>query len=214
MAGPGHESWHPDPAFYYQPGGGPMFDMGPYYLTCLVQLLGPVRSVTGLTCVTRPERLITSEPRRGERITVEVPTHVQGLLQFAGGAQAAIITSFDVQAHRLPRLEIYGSEGTLAVPDPNGPGGPVALGRSREQWEQVPLSHGYTAASRGIGVADMAFALRRGRPPRAGGALALHVLDIMHAIHEAAAGGRQVELGTTCERPAALPLGLPHGELD
>jgi predicted dehydrogenase len=214
MAGPGHESWHPNPAFYYQPGGGPMFDMGPYYLTALVQLLGPVRSVTGLTRITHPERLITSEPRRGERITVEVPTHVQGLLQFASGAQAAIITSFDVQAHHLPRLEIYGSEGSLAVPDPNGPGGPVALGRVREEWEPVPLSHGYTATSRGIGVADMAYALRTGRPQRAGGELALHVLDIMHAIHEAAATGRHVDLITTCERPAPLPLGLLHGELD
>lgn len=214
MAGPGHESWHPDPAFYYRPGGGPMFDMGPYYLTCLIQLLGPVRRVTGLTCVTRPERLITSEPRRGERVPVAVPTHVQGLLQFAGGAQAAIITSFDVQAHRLPRIEVYGSEATLAVPDPNGPGGPVALGRNRQEWEAVPLSHGYAATSRGIGVADVAYALRGGRPPRASGELALHVLDVMHAIHEAAAGGRHVELTTTCERPAALPLGLPPGELD
>ena len=139
---------------------------------------------------------------------------MQGLLQFASGAQAAIITSFDVQAHHLPRIEIYGSEGSLAVPDPNGPRGPVALGRNRDEWEQVPLSHGYTATSRGIGVADMAGALRRGRPQRASGALALHVLEIMHAIHEAAASARHVELTTTCERPAALPLGLPHGELD
>ena len=213
-AGPGHERWHPDPAFYYQPGGGPMFDMGPYYLTALVQLLGPVSSVSGLTRITRPERLITSEPRRGERITVEVPTHVQALLQFVSGAQAAIITSFDVCAHRLPLIEIYGSEGTLAVPDPNGPGGPVALGRARGEWESVPLTHGYTATSRGIGVADMAHALRSGRPHRASGELALHVLDIMQATHEAAANERQVELATTCERPAPLPLGLLHGELD
>ena len=213
-AGPGHESWHPDPAFYYQPGGGPMFDMGPYYLTALVQLLGPAVSVTGVTRITRPERLITSEPRRGERITVEVPTHVQGLLQFASGAQAAIITSFDVPAHRLPLIEVYGSEGTLAVPDPNGPGGPVAVARTRGEWEPVPLTHGYTATARGIGVADMAHALRSGRPHRASGGLALHVLDIMQAIHEAAASGRHVELATTCERPAPLPLGLLHGELD
>ena len=144
---------------------------------------------------------------------MEVPTHV-GLLQFASGAQAAIITSFDVQAHHLPLIEIYGSGGTLAVPDPNGPGGPVAVARTRGEREPVPLTHGYTATARGIGVADMAHALRGGRPHRASGELALHVLDIMHAIHEAAASGRHVELATTCERPAPLPLGLLHGELD
>ena len=113
MAGPGPESWHADPAFFYQRGGGPMFDLGPYTLTCLVHLLGPVRSVTGLTRITHPERLITSEERYGERITVEVPTHVQGLLQFAGGAQALILTSFDVQEANLPAIEVYGSEGSL-----------------------------------------------------------------------------------------------------
>jgi predicted dehydrogenase len=214
MAGPGHESWHPDPAFYYQPGGGPMFDMGPYYLTALVHLLGPVRSVAGLTRITRPERLITSEPRRGERITVRVPTHVQGLLEFASGAQATIVTSFDVQAAHLPRIEVFGSERTLSVPDPNGPGGPVAVGQARGEWQEVPLTHGYTATSRGIGVADMAYAIRTGRPHRASGALALHVLDIMHAIHEAAAERRQVDLTTTCARPAPLPLGLQPGSLD
>ncbi len=214
MAGPGHESWHPDPAFYYQPGGGPMFDMGPYYLTALVHLLGPVRSVAGLTRITRPERLITSEPRRGERISVRVPTHVQGLLEFASGAQAVIVTSFDVQAAHLPRIEVFGSDRTLAVPDPNGPGGPVAVGQARSEWQDVPLTHGYTATSRGIGVADMAYAIRSSRPHRASGTLALHVLDIMHAVHEAAAERRQVELTTTCERPAPLPLGLQPGTLD
>ena len=214
MAGPGPESWHADPAFFYQRGGGPMFDLGPYTLTCLVHLLGPVRSVTGLTRITHPERLITSEERYGERITVEVPTHVQGLLQFADGPQALILTSFDVQEANLPAIEVYGSEGSLAVPDPNGPAGPVALGRRRGEWEQVPLSHGHTEITRGLGVADLACAARRGRPQRAGGELALHVLDIMHAIHEAAAAGREVELATICERPAPLPLGLLHGELD
>ena len=214
MAGPGHESWHPDPAFYYQPGGGPMFDMGPYYLTALVHLLGPVRSVAGTARITRPERLITSEPRRGERITVRVPTHVQGLLEFASGAQAVIVTSFDVQAAHLPRIEVFGSERTLSVPDPNGPRGPVAVGQARSEWQEVPLTHGYTATSRGIGVADMAYAIRTGRPHRASGELALHVLDVMHAIHEAAAERRQVELSTTCTRPAPLPMGLQPGDLD
>lgn len=214
LAGAGHESWHPDPRFYYEPGGGPMLDMGVYYLTCLVQLLGPVSSVVGLTKITRSERLITSEPLRGTKMTVQVPTHIQGLIEFTNGAHAAIITSFDVLAHNLPHIEIYGSEGSLSVPDPNQPRGPVAVGRSREEWKEVPLTHGYAETSRSIGVADMAYAIRGGRLHRANGNLALHVLDIMQAIYEAAETASRINLTTTCKQPSPLPLGLKHGELD
>ena len=211
----GHEHWHPNPDFYYQPGGGPVFDMGPYYLTALVSLLGPVRRVTGSARATFAERTITSKPRYGTRIPVNVATHVAGVLDFAGGAIGTIITSFDVWAHRLPRIEIYGSEGSLGVPDPNGFGGPVRVRRAGAgDWSDLPLTHGYTENSRGLGVADMAHALRSGRPHRANGELAYHVVDIMQALHEASEEGRHIELESTCSRPAALPLGLPEHVLD
>jgi predicted dehydrogenase len=209
----GHESWHPDPAFYYQPGGGPMFDMGPYYLTALVNLLGPVHSVSGAAKITFPERLITSEPLNGTHIKVEVPTHITGILNFASGVTGTITTSFDVWAARLPIIEIYGTEGTLAVPDPNGFGGPVILARPYE-WQDQPLTHGYTDQCRSIGVADMAYALQSGRPHRASGELAFHVLDIMQSLHESSDQGKRLDLRTTCAQPAPLPLGLQPGTLD
>jgi predicted dehydrogenase len=210
----GHESWHPDPAFYYQVGGGPMFDMGPYYLTALVNLLGPVRRVTGSARITFPERVITSKPKYGTVVKVEVPTHVAGVMDFANGAVCTIITTFDVWAASLPRIEIYGTAGSLSVPDPNGFVGPVMIHRAgAKDWAAVPDSHNYTR-NRGIGVADMAYALRYGRAHRASGDLTYHVLDVMHAFHDASRDGKHVELASTCRRPAALPLGLPEDRLD
>ncbi len=215
MLSPGHERWHPSPEFYYQVGGGPMFDMGPYYLTALIALLGPVRRVTGSARITRPERTITSQPKYGQTITVEVPTHVAGVLDFAAGPVATIVTSFDVWAGMPPPIEVYGTAGSLVVPDPNTFGGPVLLRRAGEkEWAEVPLSHGYTENSRGLGVADMAYALRTGRPHRASGELTYHVLDLMHAFHDASEGDRHVYPESTCERPAPLPTGLAPGQLD
>jgi predicted dehydrogenase len=215
MLNHGHESWHPDPGFYYQVGGGPMFDMGPYYLTALVNLIGPVRRATGSARVSFPERTITSQPRAGQKIPVEVPTHVAGVLDFASGAVGTIITSFDVWAHSLPRIEIYGSEGSLGVPDPNTFGGPVRLRRHDEaEWREVALTHPYTENFRSLGLADMAYALRSGRPHRASGELAYHALDVMHAVHDASASGRHIDLASSCERPAPLPVGLTEGQLD
>src|SRR5262249_34321774 len=145
----GHEHWHPDPAFYYQPGGGPLFDMGPYYLTALVSLLGSVRRVTGSARASFAQRTITSKPRAGETIEVRVPTHTAAVLDFAAGPIATFVTSFDVWA-RENRIEIYGSEGTLAVPDPNNFGGPVHLRRAAAaDWEEVLLTHCYADNSRG-----------------------------------------------------------------
>ncbi len=211
----GHEGWHPDPQFYYKPGGGPMMDMGPYYLTAMVSLLGPVRRVCGSAQKSFPERTIASEPKRGQKIRVEVPTHVAGVLDFASGVVGTILTSFDVHAANLPRIEVYGSEGTLSAPDPNCFAGPVLLyvpaGRN---WREVPLTHGKAENSRGLGVADMAMAMRSGRPHRCSGELAYHVLDIMHAVHEASTAGTFVELASTCERPAPLPAGMEDGRLD
>jgi predicted dehydrogenase len=205
----GHEGWHPDPTFYYQKGGGPMFDMGPYYLTALLSLLGPVRRVTGSTRIMFPERTITSAPKHGEKILVEVPTHVAGVLDFANGAMATIVTSFDVWAAQVPRMEIYGTEGTLSLPDPNTFGGPVRLRLATEkEWRDVPLTHGHTDNSRGIGVAEMAQAIQEGRPHRANGEMALHVLQIMEAIHFASKDGRHILLETTFERPEAMAAGI------
>ncbi len=211
----GHEHWHPDPEFLYQAGGGPMFDMGPYYLTALINLLGPVRRVSGAARVTFPERTITSEPKRGQKITVETPTHVAGVLEFAGGVIATIVVSFDVWHANLPFIEIYGAAGSLSLPDPNAFGGSLRVrGPADEAWRDVPLEFGYVENNRGLGLADMAHAWRTGRAHRACGDLAWHVLDVMHAVHDAARDGWRVDLTSTCERPAPLPAGLPAGVLD
>ena len=210
----GHESWHPDPEFYYKVGGGPMFDMGPYYVTALVSLIGPIRRVTGSARITFPQRTITSQPKNGTKINVDVPTHVAGVMDFANGAVGTLVTSFDVWSHRMPNIEIYGTEGSLGVPDPNSFGGPVLLRKPGDKdWNDIPLTHIYAENSRGLGVADMAYALRSGRPARASGELAYHVLDVMHAFHDASRDGRHVEL-TSGYRPAPLPVGLERGKLD
>ena len=210
----GHESWHPDPGFYYQPGGGPLFDMGPYYLTALIHLLGPVKRLSGAARISIPERTITSEPKKGQVIQVETPTHVTGILEFADGAVATLITSFDIWHANLPLVELHGTEGSLSLPDPNGFGGPVRLRRAAdEEWEEVPLTFQYAENSRGLGVADLAHALRSGRPHRANGELAYHVLDIMHALHESSETGQHIELQSTCERPAPMVEGLAPGTL-
>ena len=211
----GHESWHPEPNYYYQPGAGPMFDMGPYYLTALVNLMGPVRRLTASTRITFPTRKITSQPNFGKIIKVNVPTYVAGILEFACGAIGTIITTFDVWHSELPRIEVYGTEGSLSVPDPNGFGGKVRVrGRADKEWREIPLTHGYDAPSRGLGVADMAAAIRGRRPHRAAAEMAFHVLDIMQALHESAASGRHVVLKSTCKKPAAVPVGLKQWEID
>jgi predicted dehydrogenase len=167
FANHGMEMWHPNPEFFYQPGAGPMFDLGPYYLTALVSLLGPVRRLTGSTRISFPERVITSQPLAGTTIKVNTPTHVSGVLDFAAGPIANMITSFDVWAANLPRIEIYGSEGSLSVPDPNTFGGPVRVKRAQDdEWIDVPLVSGHTENSRGLGVSDMVAAIREHRPHR------------------------------------------------
>jgi predicted dehydrogenase len=215
MLNHGHESWHPAPEFYYQEGGGPLFDMGPYYLTALIHLMGPVRRVTGSARISFPERTITSQPLAGRTIRVETPTHIAGVLEFASGSIGTLVTSFDVWDAQVPLIEIYGAEGTLGVPDPNRFDGPAWLRLAGAgEWSPVALTHGYTQNSRGIGVADMAYGMRSGRAHRANGEVAYHVLDIIHAIQEAALEGRHIELKSTCQRPAPLPAGFPEYELD
>ena len=211
----GHESWHPDPEFYYKLGGGPMFDMGPYYLTAMVSLMGPVKRVTGSARASFAYRTITSQPKAGTKVKVDVPTHVVGVLDFSQGAIGTILTSFDVWRANLPRIEIYGSEGSLSVPDPNGIGGPVKVFKPGDQdWREIPLTHGYPENGRGLGVADMVKGQLNKRPHRASGELAFHVLDIMQAVHDASKSGRHVNLKSTCKQPKPLPPGLNVGEVD
>lgn len=203
VLGHGHEHWHPDPRFYYQVGGGPLFDMGPYYLTALIDLMGPIRRVTGVAMKAFPERVVTSQPRAGERLLVETPTHVAGTLEFATGAVATLVASFDVWQSETPRIEVYGTEGTLAVPDPNTFGGPLRIRRGRDsEWTPVPLLFQPTENGRGLGVVDLVRGLAEGRPPRASGQLALHVLDAMESILKASEEGRHVTLTTGVSRPA------------
>ena len=211
----GHESWHPAPEFYYQAGGGPMFDMGPYYLTALVALFGPVKRVCGFARRIFPERTITSQPRAGAKIPVEVSTHYLGTLDFANGAIASIAMSFDVVPFPLPRIVIYGTEGTIEVPDPNTFGGEVRLRRAADQeFAAMPATHSVDRG-RGTGVADLAYSiLRRERPVRASGALASHVLEVMAAFDRASATETYVSLASAPERPAALPTGLGPNALD
>lgn len=205
MMSRGHEHWHPNPSFYYKAGGGPMFDMGPYYLTAMVSLLGPVRRVSGSTRISRPQRTVSSQPRYGEIIDVEVPTHVAGLLDFAAGPIGMIMTTFDVQASALPWIEIYGTLGTISAPDPNTFGGPVKLRKTDDkEWQEIEVTRPFATNSRGLGLAGMAEALRSGAPHRASGELAYHVLDLMFAIHEASDRGCHVEVESSCERPAPM----------
>jgi predicted dehydrogenase len=212
---PGHERWHPAPGFYYLRGGGPMLDMGPYYITDLVQLLGPVASVMGTTSRIRKERLINSEPMKGTLIPVEVDTHVAGTLEFVSGALVSIAMSFDVPKHRHTPIEIYGSEGSICVPDPNRFGGVVSVAKTGGEWEDIPLSHGYSDGNfRSIGVADMAAAIASGREHRASGALAFHALEVMEAFQTSSDQGRRVGIDSRVERPAMMPAGLALGQLD
>ncbi len=215
MLQPGPEMWHPGPQTFYQRGAGPLFDMGPYYLTALVHLLGPVRRVSGSARITHPKREIRSQPLRGQQIDVEVPTHVSAVLDFESGPVATLTTSFDVQASRLRNIEIYGTEATLSVPDPNTFGGPVTLRRrGATSWDELPLSHANAEQSRGIGLADMIQAVQRGRSHRASLELSTHVLDAMESIVRSSDEGAHVTPTTRCERPDALPPGLPDDVFD
>jgi predicted dehydrogenase len=189
--------------------------MGPYYLTAMVSLLGPVRRVTGSARKTFKERVVTSEPLAGERIRVRVPTHAVGVLEFASGAIGTMTASFDVWAAIGPPLQVFGTEGSLLLPDPNDFGGEVLAWRpSVPEWTVVEDKHPYRENWRGLGAADLARALRSGRAPRASGALAFHVLDIMHAVHDSSRTGAHVRLRSTCERPAPMRAHLAEGRLD
>jgi predicted dehydrogenase len=210
MITPGHERWHPAPEFYYLPGGGPLFDMGPYYLTALVTLLGPVRRVVGMAVTPRATRTIGSGPRAGAEIDVAVATHVTGVLEHANGALSTLVMSFDVWAGRLPQIEIHGTGGSLSVPDPNGFGGTVEIfraGAGAGDWTPVAEAGGYRGATRGYGVSDLASALTTGTAHRANGEIAYHVLEVMEGLLAAADSGHAVDTTSGCDRPPAVPFG-------
>lgn len=175
----GHEHWHPNPAFYYEKGGGPLFDMGPYYLTALIALLGPIKRIAGSARISYPERTVSSEPNAGQKITVSTPTHIAGTIDFASGTIGTLTSSFDAfGGSSLPPIEIYGSEGTLLVPDPNTFGGPVRIRKKGEEgFVDVPLVSDLQKNERGLGVADMAHAILNGQTHRANGELAYHVVN-------------------------------------
>ena len=209
----GHESWHPSPAFYYALGGGPMLDMGPYYLTTLVNLLGPVKSVMGRTARALDERMGSAANSKDLRIPVEVSTHATGVLEFHSGALITLIMSFDTARGCPENLTVNGTRGSLNVGDPNGFGQPPMLFRpGQTDWMPVPGSHPSNA--RMIGVVDMVDAIRHDRPHRASGEIAYHVLEVMEAFETSSAQGKATEIKSAPERPAALPVGLRAWEAD
>lgn len=199
---PGPEPWHPNPDFYYQPGGGPLLDMGPYYLTALVQALGPVVRVQATSTRARATRTIGSGPRQGETLPVEIDTQVAGLLEFAEGTTAQVEFSFDSAFPYTPILEVLGDEGAMVLPDPNGFDGEtvITLFGGEPVVEKVD-----DQPSRGTGVLELARAIRADRPERASGALAYHVLDVMLSLGEAAASGAAVQVSSTIERSPRMP---------
>jgi len=204
MTTPGHERWHPSPAFYYRPGGGPLLDMGPYYLTSLVHLLGPVARVTGAAVRPAATRTTTT----GAVVEVEVDTTETALLEHTSGALSTLVMSFDVWAAQLPRIEVHGTGGSLSVPDPNTFAGTVELYSAAAPdtgWVDLGATAGLVGAGRGYGLADLALALADGLPHRASDELGLHVLDVMESVQRAAASRTWVELSTTVERPTPLP---------
>jgi predicted dehydrogenase len=220
FATPGMEMWHPNPFFFFQKGGGPVLDIGCYPITQLVNCLGPVNSVVAHASKGRDVRTITSEPHKGTEIAVEIPTTVNGILDFVSGANVCFTASWDIWKHDRRPIEFYGTEGSILDPDPNFFGGEVRISARNEEWQDVPITEqpfgtpnrkvGETrevADYRMAGVFDMAAAIISGRPHRANGELALHVLEIMEGLGRAADEGRRVKIESRCKRPAPVPPG-------
>ena len=205
----GPERFHPDPAFLYKEGAGPMLDIGPYFLTSLVSMLGPAKTVCGMTHSGFERRTITFDcPKKGETFPVETPSHVTGTVQFASGITATVLTSFDLWGHTLPFMEIYGTKGTLRLPNPDTFGGPVAILKAGEStFREVPVTMPYSENSRGVGLADMAWSIAEGRQHKAQGRMALHVLEILKAFLASAEQQQYITLETSCTRPEAFPAG-------
>ncbi|MDD6274982.1 MAG: Gfo/Idh/MocA family oxidoreductase [Clostridiaceae bacterium] len=233
----GHETWHPDPEFYYKRGGGPMMDMGPYYVTALVQLIGEAKGVMGMTKKSFPQRIITSQPHYGEVVDVDIDTYLAGNILFSNGAIASIFTTFDVYYGRMAqaRFEVYGTKGTLVVPDPNTFGGPILLLRPEDQaaapkvdpalmrkeapnfyagYKEIPLMFDYNENSRALGLADMCKAIETGRGWRADYQQQHHVLEILTSFSKSCEKGEYIPLKTKYTRTAPMENNPMHGILD
>jgi predicted dehydrogenase len=205
---PGHELWHPAPQFYYQPGGGPLLDMGPYYLSALVTLLGPVVRVSGTVGRSNRARTVATGPSAGAEIPVNIDTHVTAVLEHASGISSSVTVSFEVWGSRHPLIEVYGTAGTISVPDPNRFNDEVEVLTSADrEWQTVAFSAGFADSARGYGLAELAHAIDTGRPNRASGELAFHVLEVMDAVIRAGHEHRVVEIESTVERPEPVPFG-------
>ena len=215
---PGMEMWHPNPDFFFLPGGGPILDLGPYYIANLINLIGPVKRVGALTSMASETRTITSQPRNGETIPVKTPTTIQALLEFVSGARITLTASWDVWSHRHANMELYGTEGSLYVPDPNFFGGTVeASGRDKDIKPLENWAHPFGIANqespsgpranyRTAGLADMAASLIDGRDARCSLDRTLHGVDVMTSILKSGAENRFIDLTTTCTQPAALGI--------
>ncbi|MEZ5825795.1 MAG: Gfo/Idh/MocA family oxidoreductase [Geminicoccaceae bacterium] len=209
---PGMEMWHPNPDFFFRPGGGPILDMGPYYIANLVQLLGPVERVAATSSMAKSERLITSAPRHGEKITVETPTTVQALLHFESGAQVTFCASWDVWQHGHSNMELYGEHGTLHVPDPNFFGGELRMTEHGSFVNAPGWDHPFGRSNRddgqanyrAAGLADMAQAIIEDKPHRCSAAFSLHVVDALTSIMQSAEESRFIDIETRCDRPEPL----------
>ncbi|GLS36079.1 oxidoreductase [Mesorhizobium tianshanense] len=221
----GMEHWHPNPDFFFQPGAGPVLDIGPYYITNLIQLIGPVKQVAAFASIPTTERTISSKPRAGEKILVATPTTIHGLMEFENGAVVTLNTSWDVWSHGHAPMELYGELGTVFLPDPNFFGGDVRFTDAAKPVKKLPKwkhpfgvanqmhSHGMMANYRTAGLADMALAIAEGRPHRCSMELALHAVDVMTGMLRSGASGKFVAMQTTCERPAALGVKEAKGLL-
>ncbi|WP_159588077.1 Gfo/Idh/MocA family protein [Chelativorans xinjiangense] len=212
----GMEHWHPNPDFFFKPGAGPVLDIGPYYITNLIQLIGPVKRVAALASIPTKERVILSEPRKGEKISVETPTTIHAIMEFASGAIVTLGASWDVWHHKHTNMELYGEKSSLHVPDPNFFGGDLVVTDEVEivdepQWEHpLGIANQEGKDGRGLanyraaGLADMAIGILEGRPHRCSLDMSLHAIDVMTSILKSGETGGFVDLTTTCERPAAL----------
>ena len=217
MIGHGPESWHPDPAFYYKRGGGPMFDMGPYYLTAMINLMGGVDKVFSASRISFPQRLITSQPFAGTVVDVDVNTYIAGTVQYASGAIGTIFTTFDAYFPREKKrfIEIYGTEGTLFVPDPNTFGGKVELYRPEEgDLKEIPLMYGYPENSRALGLADMCKAILTGREARCDVQQTYHVLEMIEGFETSAKTGEWTKIESDYHRAPAMVRPELKGILD
>jgi predicted dehydrogenase len=209
MCNHGPEKWHPNPEFFYKQGGGPMLDLGPYYLTAIVNLVGPVQSVTGMTGKAFEKRIIGSGKKKGETIQVETPTHFSGSMRFVNGAIGTIIMSFDVWKSELPRIEIHGTLASLSVPDPNTFSGPVKLCQGSEGYREIPItSPSYVENSRGIGLADMANSIIENRESRISKEVAAHVLEVMLAFEKSSDSKKEIAISSKCKVAEPLPSGF------